>query len=113
MTKFQPGNNASQGKEAAVRRLRTKLCKPALEDLSADWQEGGAAAIKMMRIERPAEYVRSDVLDLPKEMLFETGAVTELDDDELDRMIDVASPWLLRSRSRSKAPELKLLNGKH
>ena len=27
----------------------------------ADWAEGGAAAIKMMRIEKPAEYVASDV----------------------------------------------------
>jgi hypothetical protein len=34
-----------------------------LDDLMADWHEGGAAAIKVMRIERAAEYAR-DGLDL-------------------------------------------------
>ena len=62
------------------------MCKRLLEDLFADWQEGGVAAIKMMRIERPAEYVRVMCSILPKEMLFETGAVTELDDNALDRI---------------------------
>ena len=70
---------------------RTKLCRKLLEDLFADWQEGGAAAIKMMRIERPAEYVRVMCSILPKEMLFETGSVSELADDELDQMISHAA----------------------
>ena len=38
-----------------------------LEDLLADWAEGGAAAVKMMRVERPAEYVRAMCSILPKE----------------------------------------------
>jgi ATP-dependent DNA ligase len=38
-----------------------------LEDLLADWAEGGAAAVKMMRVERPAEYVRVMCSILPKE----------------------------------------------
>ena len=49
-----------------------------LKTLLADWREGGAAAIKMMRIERPAEYVRVMCSILPKGMLFETSAVSEL-----------------------------------
>ena len=66
-----------------------------LKILFADWQEGGAAAIKMMRIERPAEYVRVMCSILPKEMLFETGSVSELADDELDQMISMLryQPW--------------------
>ena len=49
--------------------------------------------------ERPAEYRTGMCRDLmPKEMLFETGSVTELDDDELDRMITMLrdEPWPLR-----------------
>ena len=89
-----------------------------LEDLFADWQEGGAAAIKMMRIERPAEYVRVMCSILPKEMLFETGSVSELADDELDQMITMLRERALAVRQEQaleleKAPEPKLLNGRH
>ena len=103
------------------RRPSARLAAPScaselLEDLSADWQEGGAAAIKMMRIERPAEYVRVMCSILPKEMLFETGSVTELDDDELDQMISMLRERALAVRQEQaleKAPEPKLLNGRH
>ena len=73
-----------QRQEAAARWLAAPSCAAGcLRTLFADWQEGGAAAIKMMRIERPAEYVRVMCSILPKEMMFETGSVSELDDDEL------------------------------
>jgi hypothetical protein len=114
MSKFQPGNNASQGRGGRPLGSRTKLCRKLLEDLFADWQEGGAAAIKMMRIERPAEYVRVMCSILPKEMLFETGSVSELADDELDQMITMLRERALAVRQEQaieKAPEQKLLNG--
>ena len=120
MSKFQPGNQWSRNGNGAGRPLgsRTKLCKRLLEDLFADWQEGGAAAIKMMRVERPAEYVRVMCGILPKEMLFETGSVSELADDELDQMITMLRERALAVRQEQaleleKAPEPKLLNGRH
>ena len=101
---------------AVLPARRTKLCKRLLEDLFADWQEGGVAAIKMMRIERPAEYVRVMCSILPKEMLFETGSVSELADDELDQMITMLRERALAVRQEQalelKAPEQKLLNGR-
>jgi hypothetical protein len=116
MSKFQPGNNASQGRGGRPLGSRTKLCKAMLEDLAADWREGGAAAIKMMRIERPAEYVRVMCSILPKEMLFETGTVSELADDEIDQMIEMLRQRALAARQEQAlemAPEPKLLNGRH
>ena len=95
---------------------RNKLCRAVLEDLMADWAEGGAAAIKMMRIERPAEYVRVMCSILPKELIFENSAITELDDDELDHMISMLRERALAARQEQaleKAPEPKLLNGRH
>jgi hypothetical protein len=86
MSKFQPGNNASQGRGGRPLGSRTKLCKRLLEDLFADWQEGGQAAIKMMRVENPSGYCKMMASILPKELLFESGAVTELDDNALDRI---------------------------
>jgi hypothetical protein len=112
--RFQKGNNASSGKGGRPLGSRTRLCKALLEDLADDWREGGKAAIKMMRIERPAEYVRVMCSILPKELLFETGAVSELGDDELDHMITMLRERALAVRQQQAlemAPEPKLLNG--
>ena len=120
MPKFQSGNQWSRNGNGSGRPAgsRTKLCKRLLEDLFADWQEGGVAAIKMMRIERPAEYVRVMCSILPKEMLFETGSVSELADDELDQMITMLRERALAVRQDQalkleKGPEQKLLNGRY
>ena len=96
---------------------RNKLCRAVLEDLMADWQEGGAAAIKMMRMEKPAEYVRVMCSILPKEFFFEHSPVTDLDDAELDHMITMLRERALAARQEQAAlemvPEQKLLNGRH
>ena len=76
MSKFQPGNNASNGKGGRPLGSRNKLCRAVLEDLLADWAEGGIAAIRMMRIENPSGYCKMMASILPKELLFESGAVT-------------------------------------
>jgi hypothetical protein len=94
---------------------RNKLCRAVLEDLMADWAEGGAAAIKMMRMENPAAYVKVMCSILPKELLFETNTITELDDSELDHMITMLRERALAARQEQAlemAPEPKLL-GQH
>jgi hypothetical protein len=84
--RFQKGNNASGGKGGRPLGSRNKLCRAVLEDLLADWAEGGIAAIRMMRIENPSAYCKMMASILPKELLFESGAVTELDDNALERI---------------------------
>jgi hypothetical protein len=114
--RFEKNNNASGGKGGRPLGSRTKLCKRLLEDLFADWQEGGVAAIKMMRIENPSAYCKMMASILPKELLFETGSVTELDDAELDHMISMLRERALAARQEQAlemAPEPKLLNGRH
>jgi hypothetical protein len=117
MSKFQPGNQwAHNGKQGRPLGSRTKLCRKLLEDLSADWQEHGAAALRIMRMERPAEYCRMMTSILPRELLFETGSVSELADDELDQMITMLRERALAVRQEQAlemAPEPKLLNGRH
>jgi hypothetical protein len=116
--RFQKGNNSSNGAGGRPLGSRTKLCKRLLEDLFADWQEGGVAAIKMMRIENPSAYCKLMASILPRELLFETGSVSELDDAELDNMITMLRERALAVRQEQaleleKAPEPKLLNGRH
>jgi hypothetical protein len=109
-SQFKPGHSGRP------KGSRNKLCRAMLDDLMADWAEGGPAAIKIMRIERPSEYVRAMVSILPKELLFE-NAVTELGDEELDRMIEMLRERALEAR-RDQALELKpapkaIANGRH
>jgi hypothetical protein len=116
--RFQKGNNGSNGTGGRPLGSRNKLCKAMLEDLAADWREGGAAAIRIMRMERPAEYVRVMCSILPKELILDNSPVTELDDAELDHMISMLRERALAVRQEQaleleKPPEQKLLNGRH
>jgi hypothetical protein len=90
MTKFGEAGH----KGGRPRGARNKLAADFLKDLHADWLEHGVAAIKIMRIERPREYVKVVAAILPRDLSIEVSAVTELDDSELDRMIE-----LLRERA--------------
>jgi hypothetical protein len=76
---------------------------------------GWRGAIKMMRIEQPAAYVRVMCSILPKELIFENSTITELDDAELDHMIEMLRERALAVRQEQaaleKVPEPKLLNG--
>ena len=110
MARFEKGNSYSANGNGSGRPKgsRNKLCRAVLEDLLADWAEGGAAAIKMMRIERPAEYVRVMCSILPKEMLFENTA-TELDDDQLAELIGHIREQLLARDEPLQPPEMKTI----
>ena len=110
MARFEKGNSYSANGNGSGRPKgsRNKLCRAVLEDLLADWAEGGAAAIKMMRIERPAEYVRVMCSILPKEMLFENTA-TELDDDQLAELIGHIREQLLARNEPLQLTEMKTI----
>jgi hypothetical protein len=106
--RFQPGNNSSNGKGGRPLGSRNKLCKAMLEDLAADWREGGVAAIKMLRVENPTQYVRIMVSILPKELLFENTA-TELDDDQLAELIGHIREQLLARNEPLQLTEMKTI----
>jgi hypothetical protein len=102
---------------------RNKLAQRVFDDLFAHWNEPtgggmskGQAALELLYRERPGEYLRLTASVLPKEFVFE-NAVTELDDGELDRLINMLRERALEAR-REQAIELKpqpkaLLNGRH
>ena len=64
---FQPGQVANPaGRPVGA---RTRLNKALIEDLYAEWKEGGRAALKIMRIEEPAQFVKCALATLPRELL--------------------------------------------
>jgi hypothetical protein len=111
MTRFEKGHTGRP------KNSRNKLCHALLADLAADWAEGGADAIKIMRIEEPAQYVKVMVSILPKELIWESG-LADIDDVELDTLIEMLRARALEVRQQ-QALELKpekpraLLNGRH
>ena len=121
MPRFEKGNNHSNGKGGRPKNSRNKLCRAVVEDLLNDWADGGAAAIKIMRMEDPSAYVRAMVSIIPKEILFQSG-MADLDDDSLDELIVHIRERLLVERQEQalelktdefKTDELKMIqNGK-
>ena len=105
MARFEKGHS---GRPAGT---RNKLCSALLADLAADWAEGGADAIKIMRIEEPAQYCKMMTSILPRELWLE-NTTTELDDNQIDELIFHIRERLLLERQ--KQPELKVIaDAKH
>jgi hypothetical protein len=115
---FKPGHNIKSGRPKGS---RNKLAQRVFDDIFRHWNEPaggelckGQAALELLYRERPGEYLRLTASVLPKEFVFE-NAVTELDDDELDTMIEMLRERALAAR-QEQALELKpepkaLLNG--
>jgi hypothetical protein len=122
MPKFQPGHQIKGGRPKGA---RNKLAGRVFDDILAHWSEPAAVggelckgqeALETLYRERPGEYLRLTASVLPKEFVFE-NAVTELDDEELDRMIEMLRERALTAR-QEQALELKpepkaLSHGRH
>ena len=79
---FQPGQVANPA--GRPWGSRTRLNKALIEDLYAEWKEGGRDALRIMRIEEPAQFVKCALATLPRELVFENVAS---DLAELDAML--------------------------
>jgi hypothetical protein len=80
--KFEPGNSGGRPKGA-----RNKLTTRFLEALAADFEEGGATAIKIARIEDPVRYVAIIASLMPKELAIEHNQLGDLSDEELNALL--------------------------
>jgi hypothetical protein len=102
---FQPGN--SGGRRAGA---RNKLTTRFLQALAADFEEGGAAAIKIARIEDPVRYVAIIASLMPKELAIEHNQLGELTDEELSALL--AHVRELRAKLIEQEPVLIEANDK-
>jgi hypothetical protein len=74
--------------------VRNRFSGAFLTDFLADWEAGGAAAIKVVRLRDPSTYVRVAASILPKELMVE--AVTSgLSAEERTEMIAMSKQHLL------------------
>jgi hypothetical protein len=101
--RFAPGFDARR--TGRPKGVRDKLSKKFLTDLLADYENGGKDAIKIMRIERPIEYVKVIASVLPKEFIFDT-VESDLAAEQIDAVLELlAEPSPLLELEDGRKPE--------
>jgi Family of unknown function (DUF5681) len=83
---FKPGQSGNPAGRPAGSRNR--LQGDFLYALAEDFREHGVEAIRIMRVERPAEYVKVVASLMPKELLVtQDNALTDLTDEQLEHAL--------------------------
>jgi transcriptional regulator CtsR len=93
MARFNSTDNRG-GRPAGT---RNRLSSAFLEDLLAEWREHGKGAIRIMRVEEPAAFVRVVASTLPKEFTFE-NVMSDISDEQLDDVIVRIKEQMLTAR---------------
>jgi Family of unknown function (DUF5681) len=86
LKKWAPGESGNPvGRPAGV---KNRLQGDFLHALAEDFREHGREAIRIMRIEKPAEYVKVFASLMPRELLLtQDNALTELTDEQLEHAL--------------------------
>ncbi len=91
VAKFHPITNPTpKGSRSPRNFLQAKF----LTALAEDFERDGAAAIKICRIEEPAQYVKIVASLMPKEFAVTDNALGDLSDDELGQLLTRAQAML-------------------
>jgi hypothetical protein len=81
---FELGRAKTGGR---AKGARNRLSQSFLEAFAADFEEHGAAVIKIVRMEKPSEYLKTAAYLMPKEFEITQTALMEVSDDELEYFI--------------------------
>jgi hypothetical protein len=105
-----------KGHTGRPRGTRNRLANRFLEDSMLTGRQNGAAALDICFKEDPVTYCKIVAGTVPRDYRIETAKITELAEDELDRMIEQLREHALAERQErafelNPAP-LVLLNGR-
>lgn len=92
MALFEKGRPKTGGR---AKGARNRLSVSFLQAFAEDFEEHGAAVIRIMRVELPTEYVKAAVNLMPKEFEFTENKLMEVSDDELDSLLEYARRRIL------------------
>jgi RNA binding exosome subunit len=94
MAKFQPGNGGRP------RGAKNRLTGDFIGALAKEFEEHGADAIKIVRTERPHEFLKIIASLMPKELEISDNRLQDISDDELELFISFAQRQLASDRAR-------------
>jgi hypothetical protein len=101
MTKrFLPNNDGGSGRPIGSRnRLTSKF----LYELAQDFEEYGASAIKICRVEQPVRYLQIVASIVPKEFAVTDAKISELGDEEIATLL--ATVRELKDKAQAEADD--------
>jgi len=105
MALFQKGQSKIGGRGKGV---RNRLSNALLEALAKDFEEHGEEAVRITRVERPAEYLKIVAGIMPKELEITDSRLKEIDDNELDYLIELARQRRLAVGKKRRLTEDRL-----
>jgi hypothetical protein len=92
------------------RGARNRLASEFLEALLKDFKDGGAAAIKIARIEDPLRYIAIVASLMPRELAVEHSQFGDLSDDEVNALLEYVQ--IERAKLIEAKPEPRMISKK-
>src|SRR5262245_21939164 len=93
-----------------VKGSRNRLAYGFVEALQRDFEEHGEAVIRIVRVERPAEYLKVIASILPKELEISDSRLKELSDEQLDALLALVEGRLADRAGKLESREDPTLN---
>jgi hypothetical protein len=84
---------------------RDRLSSAFLYELANDFEQNGAGVIKIARIEKPVEYLRIIASVLPKELVVEANALSDISDEELAAHITLLQKLKTKAVASTTEPD--------
>ena len=104
---FLPGRAKTGGR---AKGARNKLSQAFLEAFAADFEEHGAEVIRIVRMEKPHEYLKTAAYLMPKEFEITETHLMEIPDHELDSFIEFARQRLAERALGASIREAETIN---
>jgi hypothetical protein len=104
---FVPGRAKTGGR---ARGARNKLSQAFLEAFAVDFEEHGAEVIRIVRMEKPHEYLKTAAYLMPKEFEITETHLMEIPGHELDAFIEFARQRIAERALGASIREAETIN---
>ena len=106
-----PFTSETAPRQGSMKGARNKLGADFLYALQREFEQHGEDAIRIVRVEKPVEFLRVIASVLPRELeIVDGGRLKELSDEQLDRIIEFINGRIAERAGKSDGREGEALN---